>query len=98
MAVSHARADHPKIRTTPRERKSNVLTRGDASQVRSIAEAVVIKDGGPLFLCPPDGCPGLEDRHGFGLYHHDTRFLSGYELRVAGSRRSSLAATTPDGS
>ena len=48
------------------------------------------KDGEPFFICPPDGQIPTKGDHGFGLYHHDCRFLSGYELRVGGTTPTSL--------
>jgi glycogen debranching enzyme len=75
------------------ERKTQVLTSHTASRVGSIADAVVIKDGEPFFLCPPDGQVPVGDDHGFGFYHHDTRFLAGYEIAVAGVAPDELAAT-----
>ena len=79
-------------------RKVQVLTRHSASSVRSIADAVVIKDGEPFFLCPPDGQIPVARDHGYGLYHHDTRFLNGYELDVGGVSCNALAATAVSGS
>ncbi|HEY2916442.1 MAG TPA: glycogen debranching N-terminal domain-containing protein [Candidatus Limnocylindrales bacterium] len=79
-------------------RKEQVLTRHTASDVGSIADAVVVKDGEPFFLCPPDGQIPVGGHHGFGLYHHDTRFLNGYELTIGGVRASALAATAVTGS
>ncbi|HYL39842.1 MAG TPA: glycogen debranching N-terminal domain-containing protein, partial [Candidatus Binatus sp.] len=76
------------------ERKAQVLTRHSASSVGSIADAVVIKDGEPFFVCPPDGQIPISGEHSYGLYHHDTRFLSGYELTIGGARGNSLAATS----
>jgi hypothetical protein len=64
---------------------------------RPNADAVVIKEGEPFFLCPPDGQIDVSGSHGFGLYHHDTRFLSGYELTVAGAKPSPLASTAVTG-
>jgi glycogen debranching enzyme len=80
------------------ERKEQVLTRHTASDVGSIADAVVVKDGEPFFLCPPDGQIPVSRHHGFGLYHHDTRFLNGYELTIGGVRANALAATAITGS
>jgi glycogen debranching enzyme len=80
-----------------RHRKQQVLARGHASQVRSISDAVVIKNGEPFFLCPPDGQIALDGNHGFGLYHHDTRFLSGYELSLVGVHPNPLAAVAASG-
>ena len=79
------------------ERKTHVLTQHTASLVRSIADAVIIKEGEPFFLCPPDGQIATGDGHGFGLYQHDTRFLSGYELQIAGATPNPLASTALSG-
>src|SRR3954471_12032476 len=76
-----------------RERKQQVLTKGRASAVQSIADAVVAKDGEPFFLCEPDGEVPVDGHHGYGLYHHDCRFLAGYELTLGGQRPDALAAT-----
>src|SRR4029079_3884339 len=80
------------------ERKHEVLSHNQASTVRSISDAVVIKDGEPFFLCPPDGLIPMDGDHGYGLYQHDTRFLSGYELRIHGVAPDSLAAAAATGS
>jgi glycogen debranching enzyme len=79
------------------DRKHEVLSHNQASTVRSISDAVVIKDGEPFFLCPPDGQISIDGDHGYGLYQHDTRFLSGYELRIHDIAPDSLAATAAAG-
>ena len=79
------------------DRKHEVLSHNQASTVRSISDAVVIKDGEPFFLCPPDGQIPTDGDHGYGLYQHDTRFLSGYELRIHDVVPDSLAATAAAG-
>jgi glycogen debranching enzyme len=97
----HGRQDrpNPEPKSAPErhQRKEQVLTKGAASVVRSIADAVVIKDDEPFFLCPPSGQIDVDGNHGFGLYHHDTRFLSGYELKLAGVIPNELAATAATG-
>jgi glycogen debranching enzyme len=79
-------------------RRQQVLTQGRASVVDSISDAVVAKDGEPFLVCRPDGQVPLGRGHGFGLYHHDCRFLAGYELRLAGQVPDVLAATETSGS
>ena len=79
------------------DRKHEVLSHNEASTVRSISDAVVIKDGEPFFLCPPDGQIPTDGGHGYGLYQHDARFLSGYELRIHDVAPDSLAATAAAG-
>ncbi|HEY3072482.1 MAG TPA: hypothetical protein VGJ46_06660, partial [Candidatus Limnocylindrales bacterium] len=51
-----------------RRRKTQVLTHETASVVRSITNAVVVKNGEPFFICPPEANLPLDERHGFGLY------------------------------
>jgi glycogen debranching enzyme len=78
-------------------RKHEVLSHDQASTVRSISDAVVIKDGEPFFLCPPDGQIPMDGKHGYGLYQHDTRFLSGYEVLIHDVVPDALAATAAAG-
>jgi glycogen debranching enzyme len=89
--------DHPRDRGAEDHRKQQVLTKGRATVVNSITDAVVAKDGEPFFLCEPDGRVPIDGRHGFGLYHHDTRYLSGYELTLGGTPADALAATESSG-
>jgi glycogen debranching enzyme len=79
------------------ERKQRVLTHGAPAVVRSIADAVVVKDGNLFFLTEPDGRVPLEGEHGFGLYYHDCRFLNGYELRLADALPHALVSTAERG-
>ncbi|HKX28954.1 MAG TPA: glycogen debranching N-terminal domain-containing protein [Blastocatellia bacterium] len=64
---------------------------------RGTALAVVIKNEDIFFLCEPDGSVPLEAGHGFGLYYHDCRYLSGYELRLGGRRAERLVCTADRG-
>ena len=74
------------MRCRERERKQQVLTKGRASAVQSIAMPSS-RNGEPFFLCEPDGEVPVDGHHGYGLYHHDCRFLAGY----VGKRRWSAA-------
>jgi glycogen debranching enzyme len=78
-------------------RKRRVLTRASPSVTRSIADAVVLKDGDVFFLTEPDGQVPPVPGHGFGLYYHDCRFLSGYRLQLAGMVPLVLGATAKGG-
>jgi N-terminal domain of (some) glycogen debranching enzymes len=80
-----------------RERKERVLTQGTPAIVRSIADAVVIKDENIFFLAEPDGRVPLGDDHGFGLYYNDCRFLNGYELKLAGTTPQAIVSTAERG-
>src|SRR5262245_65824932 len=73
------------------------LVPGTTSITRSIAHAVVIKDEDIFFLSEQDGSVPLEAGHGFGLYYHDCRFLSGYELRLGGRKPERLVCTADRG-
>src|SRR5262245_56711890 len=77
--------------------KLRLLSQTEPSHVAGIAHAVVIKDGDLYFLCRPDGSVPLEQGHGQGLYVHDCRFLSGYEVRIEDVHPEPLAANAEDG-
>jgi glycogen debranching enzyme len=77
--------------------KHRLLTQPEASKSAGIADALVIKDGPLAFLSRPDGTVPLEDHHGLGLYFHDCRFLSGYDLRVAGAHLEPLLSNAEAG-
>ena len=79
------------------ERKRQVLTQGKPSTTRSIAEAVVAKDGDLFFLCQPDGMVPLDGAHALGLYYHDCRYLNGYEMTIAGVKPEVLLASESRG-
>jgi glycogen debranching enzyme len=79
------------------ERKNRVLTKGTPSIVRSIADAVVIKEDALFFLTQPDGNVPMRRGHGYGLYYHDCRYLNGYELKLADADPSALVASAGRG-
>jgi glycogen debranching enzyme len=96
QAERQGQAQHPPQEGV-RERKQRVLTKRTPSIVRSIADAIVIKDEDLFFLAQPDGSVPLKGQHGYGLYYHDCRFLNGYEIKIAGTRPEPLAATAAGG-
>jgi glycogen debranching enzyme len=65
--------------------------------VRSIASALVIKDGELFFVSDREGMVPCSDGHGYGLYYHDCRYLNGYELKVGEAALNTLVATAGDG-
>ncbi len=73
-----------------RERRSSDL--GDPRVGSSLANAVVIKNGNVCFVADADGMVPLTGGHGFGLYYHDCRFLSGYVVRLAGKLPVALSS------
>lgn len=68
-----------------------------ASVTRSIATAIVLKEGDLFILTEPGGFVPMAGGHGFGLYFHDCRYLDGYELHVAGAQPDVLVSTTVSG-
>ncbi len=90
-AADDTPADHSIVR------KEHILSHSSAANVQGIGDAVVAKDGEPFLICPPDGQISVEREHAFGLYHHDMRFLNGYELRIADQTLDALAASEASG-
>ena len=73
------------------------LAPGMTAVTSSIAHAVVLKDDDLFFLCQPDGTVPLELNHGFGLFYHDCRYLSGYDVRLGGKKPDSLVWNADSG-
>jgi glycogen debranching enzyme len=73
------------------------LVPGDASVIRSIAHAVVIKSEDLFFLSEADGSVPLTAGHGFGLYYHDCRVLGGYEVTIGGRKLEALVKNVEHG-
>lgn len=88
--TTHA-ADAFSPQSDDRERRRPDL--GDSLIRSSLADAVVIKNGNVCFVANADGMAPLNYGHGFGLYYHDCRFLSGYVVRVAGTLPIGLSGT-----
>ena len=65
---------------------------------RSVARAVVIKEGDVFFLAEHNGEVPAGNHDGFGLYYQDCRFLNGYELRLAGTNPIALVCSAERGS
>jgi glycogen debranching enzyme len=84
-------------RAPKRARKEEVISQPTPSVVRSIADAIVIKDRNLFFLTRRDGSVPLNDQHGFGLYYNDCRFLSGYTLELGNTRPHALVSNASRG-
>src|SRR5579884_715084 len=98
MAIEQAQnhAVQPQLAQAPAQehrRLERILKQQRTSLTRGIADAVVIKDGELFFLSNPHGDVPLKGSHGYGLYYHDTRYLNGYALRVAGADWEILSAS-----
>jgi glycogen debranching enzyme len=83
--------------TPKQQRKRRVLIQGTPSMVRSIADAVVIKNQNLFFLAQPDGDVPLRQGHGLGLYYNDCRYLNGYVMKLGGIHLTPLIATASQG-
>jgi glycogen debranching enzyme len=79
------------------EHKHRVLTQGASSVTGSVADAVVVKNENLFFLTDPAGIVPKGGDHGFGLYYHDCRYLSGYEMEMVGVKPLGLVSTAADG-
>jgi len=67
----------------------------DAPQsARDIRDATLIKERDVFLLTDLEGNAPLGNTNGFGLYLRDTRFISGYELAIAGLRPTILLSST----
>src|SRR5207253_5430480 len=95
QAARTAKENH--LSPQKQERKHHVLSRVAPSMARSIADGVVIKDEDIFLLTEPDGSVPLGEGHGFGLYYHDCRFLSGYEMKIADMKPDKLSSTAKNG-
>jgi glycogen debranching enzyme len=94
-ATTHQR--HELSAQEKEEHKRRVLTQGAPSVTGSIADAVVVKNGNLFFLTDQVGIVPLSGDHGFGLYYHDCRYLSGYDLKLAGAVPLRLVSTAEQG-
>ncbi len=65
---------------------------------RNVSGAVVVKNGDIFFLSQHSGEVPHGNTDGFGLYYHDCRYLSGYEIRLAGTPPNALVSTAARGS
>jgi N-terminal domain of (some) glycogen debranching enzymes len=76
------------------ERRGAILTKKSPAVARSIADAFVLKDGDVFLVTDHAGVIPEEGPHGFGLYHHDCRFLGRYVLALDGRAPIVLASTS----
>ncbi|CDX26417.1 putative Amylo-alpha-1,6-glucosidase [Mesorhizobium sp. ORS 3324] len=90
----------PEARQAPpakRGRRHRVLARRHPAMVDSIAGAITVKNLDLYYVVAADAQIPLKGEHGFGLYFHDCRFLSGYRMALAGSAPIVLATTGQKG-
>jgi len=61
-----------------------MLVDGQPKVIEHIRDALLIREGGLFLLTDPDGNIPLNNLSGFGLYHNDMRYLSGWQLTLIG--------------
>jgi glycogen debranching enzyme len=67
------------------------------TQVKDILGALVIRDGSLTLVTMQNGDIPIEENHGFGLYHRDCRFLSGYTLKCNGKAPTDILSSDEKG-
>jgi glycogen debranching enzyme len=61
--------------------------------IQDIRDALIIREDGLFFLTDTDGSIPLHNDSGFGLYHNDTRYLSGWDVSLIGVEPICLLST-----
>src|SRR5687767_2215556 len=79
----------PPLNTRPLE----FLPEAEPMAVQDIRDALVIREGDMFLLTDTSGQVTRNNRSGHGLYRHDTRYLSGYELSFSTARPIVLLST-----
>lgn len=70
-----------------------MLPEGEARVIEDIRDALVIREDGLFLLTDTDGSIPLNNDSGFGLYHNDTRYLSGWDVSLVGVEPIVLLST-----
>lgn len=70
-----------------------MLPEGEARVIENIRDALIIREDGLFLLTDRDGNIPLNNDSGFGLYHNDTRYLSGWDLSLIGVEPIVLLST-----
>jgi glycogen debranching enzyme len=83
----------PQQRTKARAATWRMLPEGEARVIEDIRDALIIREDGLFLLTDPDGDIPLNNDSGFGLYHNDTRYLSGWDLSLIGVEPIVLLST-----
>ena len=67
------------------------------TQVKDILGALVIRDGSLTLVTMQNGDIPIDENHGYGLYHRDCRFLSGYTLKCNGKAPTDILSSDEKG-
>jgi glycogen debranching enzyme len=67
------------------------------TQVKDIMGALVIRDGSLTLVTMQNGDIPVDENHGYGLYHRDCRFLSGYLFKMNGKTPTDILSSDEKG-
>lgn len=62
-------------------------------QVEDIADSLVIREGNVTLVTEQSGNIPIGNHHGYGLYHNDCRFLSGYDMKMNDRRLTKILSS-----
>ncbi len=74
-----------------------MLPEGDPRVIADIRDALIIREDGLFLLTDKDGSIPLNNDSGLGLYHNDTRYLSGWDVSLIGVEPIVLLSTAEMG-
>lgn len=74
-----------------------MLPEGEPRVIEDIRDALIIREDGLFLLTDKDGSIPLNNESGFGLYHDDTRYLSGWDVSLIGVEPIVLLSTAEMG-
>lgn len=74
-----------------------MLPEGEPRVITDIRDALIIREKELFLLTDTEGHVEVGNDSGFGLYHEDTRYLSGWELTLVGVEPIVLLSTAEDG-
>src|SRR5690242_12212444 len=85
-----ARVQKPPQVTEP---PTDFLPEAEPMSVQDLGDALVIRERDIFLLTDADGQAPRGNRSGYGAYHRDMRYLSGYELHFSQTRAMALLST-----
>jgi glycogen debranching enzyme len=93
--TEHKARAHPKgaASAPPEQRGFDLLPEAEPMGVQDIRDSLVIRNRDIFLLTDPSGQSPRGNTNGYGLYHRDTRYLSGYELSFSTARPLLLLST-----
>lgn len=90
-------ADHPATPIGGFEDFAFRTAEAEPMAIEDIRDALIIRDNGLFLLTDKSGAVPADNESGFGLYAHDTRYLSEYELAFSRTAPVMLLSTAARG-